>query len=442
MVKKRTLVKIISFLSAAILTAVCFLIKEKSNSNKYLVMLENQYSNSFEQLNSSLNNITSALEKIVYATSAKKISSLSVEIFSEAELAKEALSNLPTGESGLSTVYKFLSQVGNYAISVSKNITSENTVTDAQRGELKILYDTAKTVTSAVNDAGIDFNTPDGWAQSVEEKLNGAVSEESLASSLTQLEENMTDYPTLIYDGPYSDHILESQPLMIINADECSKEDALLKAQSVLGDNFEIKFEDMQGGKIECYRFGNDSVSVAVSRYGGYAVYMRKNRTVGENLLSYEQALSRAKKFLEQMQITSMIDTYYYTDSGVCVINFAYLDGQTVCYTDLIKVGVAMDTGEIMLLETSGYLTNHTDRAFKVPEHTVDEAAEKISSDLEIEKTSMTLIPTDSGGEVRCYEFLCLSEENEEILVYINVQDLTEEQIYILIKTDGGSLVK
>lgn len=431
MVKKRTLVKIISFLSAAILTAVCFLIKEKSNSNKYLVMLENQYSNSFEQLNSSLNNITSALEKIVYATSAKKISSLSVEIFSEAELAKEALSNLPTGESGLSTVYKFLSQVGNYAISVSKNITSENTVTDAQRGELKILYDTAKTVTSAVNDAGIDFNTPDGWAQSVEEKLNGAVSEESLASSLTQLEENMTDYPTLIYDGPYSDHILESQPLMIINADECSKEDALLKAQSVLGDNFEIKFEDMQGGKIECYRFGNDSVSVAVSRYGGYAVYMRKNRTVGENLLSYEQALSRAKKFLEQMQITSMIDTYYYTDSGVCVINFAYLDGQTVCYTDLIKVGVAMDTGEIMLLETSGYLTNHTDRAFKVPEHTVDEAAERISSDLEIEKTSMTLIPTDSGGEVRCYEFLCLSEENEEILVYINVQDLTEEQIYI-----------
>lgn len=442
MVKKRTLVKIISFLSAAILTAVCFLIKEKSNSNKYLVMLENQYSNSFEQLNSSLNNITSALEKIVYATSAKKISSLSVEIFSEAELAKEALSNLPTGESGLSTVYKFLSQVGNYAISVSKNITSENTVTDAQRGELKILYDTAKTVTSAVNDAGIDFNTPDGWAQSVEEKLNGAVSEESLASSLTQLEENMTDYPTLIYDGPYSDHILESQPLMIINADECSKEDALLKAQSVLGDNFEIKFEDMQGGKIECYRFGNDSVSVAVSRYGGYAVYMRKNRTVGENLLSYEQALSRAKKFLEQMQITSMIDTYYYTDAGVCVINFAYLDGQTVCYTDLIKVGVAMDTGEIMLLETSGYLTNHTDRAFKVPEHTVDEAAERISSDLEIEKTSMTLIPTDSGGEVRCYEFLCLSEENEEILVYINVQDLTEEQIYILIKTDGGSLVK
>ena len=125
----------------------------------------------------------------------------------------------------------------------------------------------------------------------------------------------------------------------------------------------------------------------------------------------------------------------------MCVINFAYLDGQTICYTDLIKVGVAMDTGEIMLLETEGYLTNHTDRAFQVPAHTAEEAMEKISSDLEIEKTSMTLIPTDGGGEVRCYEFLCRSE-SEEILVYINVQTLEEEQLYILLKTDGGTLVK
>ena len=137
-----------------------------------------------------------------------------------------------------------------------------------------------------------------------------------------------------------------------------------------------------------------------------------------------------------------MTDTYYYTDNGVCVINFAYLDGQTVCYTDLIKVGISTDTGEVMLLETAGYLTNHTDRAFEVPEHTPEEASGKISSDLETEKITMALIPTDSGGEVRCYEFLCRSEDNREILVYINIHTLEEEQIYVLLKTDGGSLVK
>ena len=65
-----------------------------------------------------------------------------------------------------------------------------------------------------------------------------------------------------------------------------------------------------------------------------------------------------------------------------------------------------------------------------------------MSSELTIEKSAITLIPTDSGGEVRCYEFLCRNEENREILVYVNVKTLEQEQLYIVLKTDGGTLVK
>lgn len=442
MVKKQTVVKIVSVLSAAILAVGGFALKERSKSRKYLLMIENQYSRAFEQLNSSLNNIQMAIEKTVYVSSAKKMGSLSSEIFSEAELAKAALSELPTGDNDLSTIYRFLSQVGNYALSVAKNITSENTVTDKQREELKVLSSTAKMVTQVINDSGIEYNTPTEWAQVVENRLNNAVNQQGLATALTQLEENLADYPTLIYDGPYSDHILNKQPLMTSTAKEYSQTEALEVARRVAGENSSLAFEDMQSGKIECYRFTDNNINVTVSKSGGYVVYMRKNRAVGDSILSYEQALSKAENFLENMQLNNMIDTYFYTDNGVCVINFAYLDGQTICYTDLIKVGVAMDTGEIMLFETAGYLTNHTDRAFATPSHTSDEAMTKISSDLEIKEVAMTLIPTDAGGEVRCYEFLCSGDNDQEILVYINVQTLEEEQIYILLKTDGGTLVK
>lgn len=442
MIKKKTFIKTVSYMAAAFMALFGFFIKLKHKSNYYLNTVENMYSCSFEQLNSSINNISSSLEKMVYASSAKKISSLSAEIFSEAELAKTALSALPTSGADLSVLYKFLSQVGNYAASVSKSITSENSVSNTQREELKMLHDTAKSVSEVINDSSVEYNSPKNWAESVNNKLNGAVSPDSLASSLTQLEENMSDYPTLIYDGPYSDHILNKQPLMVSAAPEYSREQALKTAQKAVGENERIEFEDMQNGKIESYRFANKNLSIAVSRRGGYIVYMRKNRAVTNQLLSYEQALSKAKNFLSGMQITGMTDTYYYTDNGVCVINFAYLDGQTVCYTDLIKVGIAMDNGEVMLLETEGYLTNHTDRAFAVPAYTVEEANAKISSDLETEKTAIALIPTDSGKEVRCYEFLCRSAGDEEILVYINLNTLEEEQIYILLKTDGGALVK
>lgn len=442
MVKKVTFIKVIAFLMAIILIFLGIIIKQKGQNDYYFGTIKAQYSRAFEQLNSSLNSISIAMQKAVYVSSAKKMGALSAEIFSEAEIAKSALSELPIGEINISTIYRFLSQVGNYALSVAKNITSENSVTAQQKSELKILSDIAQIISQVINDNNIEYNTAEQWAQVVENKLHNVVSERGLATSLTQLEENLSDYPTLIYDGPYSDHILQKQPLMTAAAVEVSVNQALETALRAVGEDSSLKFENMQGGKIECYRFSDGNVSVAVSKNGGYVVYMRKNREVGQNILSYEQAIIKAKAFLDNMQIANMVDTYFYTDNGVCVINFAYLDGQTVCYTDLIKVGVAMDTGEIVLLETAGYLTNHTDRAFKTPAFTQEEAAEKINSDLEISQTSITLIPTDSGGEIRCYEFLCDGQENQEILVYINVLTLEEEQIFILLKSDGGTLVK
>ena len=439
--KKKTVVRIVSFMAAIILAIGGMYITEKSKSTTYLRVIENQYSEAMNQLGTSLNDISITLEKTQYVSSAKQISSFAAKLFSEAELAKNALSKLPAGENGLSTVYRFLSQVGNYALSVSKGVISGNEITATQRDELKMLSNTAKTVLQVINDSDVSFNNVQYWADAIEGKLESSLSSESLANSLTELEEDMSDYPTLIYDGPYSDHILEKEPLMLADASECSQTEALERAKKALG-GADLRYEDMQKGKIEAYRFANDNATVTVSKKGGFVVFMRKNRAVGDNLLSYDQALSKARKFLEGLDISSMVDTYYYTDGGVCVINFAYLDGQTICYTDLIKVGVAMDTGEIMMLETAGFLTNHTERAFEIPTHTPEEAQTMVSSDLQVEKTTITLIPTDGGSEARCFEFLCRTETGEEILVYINVKTLEDEQIYILLKTDGGTLVK
>ena len=66
---------------------------------------------------------------------------------------------------------------------------------------------------------------------------------------------------------------------------------------------------------------------------------MRKSRKIGDYVLEYRQALDKAKRYLEKMGMNSFGETYYFTDEGVCVISFAYLDGQTVCYTDLCKGG-------------------------------------------------------------------------------------------------------
>ena len=126
----------------------------------------------------------------------------------------------------------------------------------------------------------------------------------------------------------------------------------------------------------------------------------------------------------------------------MCVINFSLLQGSTVCYSDLIKVGVALDTFEIVFYEASGYIMNHKPRTLKVPVHTKEEAKKVISPHLKIKSTSLALIPSSGQNELYCFEFLCEGEQKEEILVYVNTETLIEEQIFILLKTDGGTLTK
>ena len=431
---RRNTVRVIAFSAALSLIFAGFAFKRRSELKSYRLQIQNGYSRSLEELLSGVNNISLILKKAEYTTSAKQLSNMAVQLLTEAENAKNALSRLPSGSGELTTLNRFLSQVGNYAMSVSKSLVdgAENT---EYAENIKQLKSTAEKISDAIGEADITYGTADKWAAELDRKIGESVPQESLAGALGTLEESLSDYPTLVYDGPYSDHILEKEPEMIKNADEVSESKALEKAAEITGLKAdELKFEEKASGKIAAYRFSGAGSVVTVSCRGGYPVYMRKTGKMGDFILEYRQALDKAKRYLEKIGLTGFTETYYFTDEGVCVINFAYQDGRTVCYTDLVKVGVA--------LETSGYLSNHTDRAFESPAVTIEKAAEKVNKKLKIRKTELTLIPTDAGGEVRCYEFLCETEDGQEILIYINAVTGEEERILILLKSDGGTLAK
>jgi len=440
-VKSKILIIITSVALAVILVLTVALIATNRKLNDYKLEAKTEFSKNLSELSSAMNNITLLLFKARHTSSAAAMSGFASELFSEAELAKNALGELPM-TSRPETLNRFLSQVGNYALSISKSVIRGEEMTSKQQENLKTLFDTAVTVADAVSLSDTTYNNSEYWAKEVENELS-SVENSALADSLTELEENLTDYPTLIYDGPYSDHIINKLPIFLENKAEVSKETALKTATELLaGSATELKFSAEENGKIATYRFSDTDIDISISKKGSYPVYYSKNRTVNENNIEYQSALEKAKAFLEKAGYKSMRETYYFTDGGVTVFNFAFLDGQTLCYTDLVKVGVALDNGEIVFLEASGYLYNHTERAFKTPTYTSEQALEKLNKVLVVKDSKITLIPTSGGAEKRCYEFLCEGDDKKEILVYINVNTLEEEQIFILLKTDGGTLVK
>jgi len=61
-----------------------------------------------------------------------------------------------------------------------------------------------------------------------------------------------------------------------------------------------------------------------------------------------------------------MVDTYYLKEDNTAIINYAYKQGDVVVYPDLIKVKIALDNGEVIGFESKGYLSNHTERIFRL----------------------------------------------------------------------------
>ena len=182
-----------------------------------------------------------------------------------------------------------------------------------------------------------------------------------------------------------------------------------------------------------------ETINISISKKGGHIVFMNSNRDVNSEIISQEEADKKGKEFLESKGFNNMKETYYLKQEGIVTINYAYSQNNTVMYPDLIKVKVALDNGEVLGIETTGYLNNHTERNISNIKITKEEAKKNLNKDLQIESEGMAVIPTEWKTEILCYEFKG-KVDDREFLVYINAETGDEEDILIVYNTPNGVL--
>lgn len=439
---KRAVVRIVSFSVAVVLSVVTLAFFTTKRMSDYQTQIGYTYSMNLEELDGSLYNIGIALQKSLYASSATQLSNLAVELCTESTVAKNALSQLPFSSDELAGVNKLLSQVGDYTLYLSRKVIRGGTVEDDDRENLHALSKAAQSVSQSVNAVRAEYDKDGVWDSEIAQSLNQSA-ENGISEQLTGLEELLTDYPTLQYDGPFSDHMLNGEMKLLKGEVELSADDALKKAGQILGlDVSNFTKEADTAGNVPCYNFTDGEMSFSVTKQGGFVMYMRKFREIKEQTITYEQAVEKAEEYLKKHSKQTFVTTYYFADEGICTVNLAYKEGATICYPDLIKIGVALDNGEIVLVEAGGYIANHHTRTISTPKYSVNDAREKLSKALKINDVNRCIIPTDGKQEKHCYEFQCTGIDGEELLVYVNTQNLEEEQILLLLKTDGGTLTK
>ena len=264
--------------------------------------------------------------------------------------------------------------------------------------------------------------------------------------SFNNMSENFHEYSGLIYDGAFSEHLTNSQKIGLTGND-IDEQEALKKAEDFIGkENIQKieKFGLAQNANIAAYNFSiktnkNENISLAITQKGGHVVYMNSNRDVNSEILQYDEVNKIGKNFLNDKGFPNMKETYYMKQNGFITINYAYVQENVVIYPDLIKLKIALDDGEILGMETTGYLNNHKKRDINTIKITMEEAKNKINKDLQISSQGLAIIPTKWQTEILCYEFKGKIDDTD-FLVYINCENGKEQDILVIKDTPDGVL--
>lgn len=440
-ISKRGLVRLVSFVLAIALVLSLLAWNAYGDARQSRRALEYRYMQSVSDLTTYVQNIDSDLEKAMYAKTPAMLTNLSTKLWREAGYAKESLDSLPISYLELQNTNKFLSQVGDYCVSLSREFEKGNQITAEQRANLLKLSeycDTMLTEVLAVNDG---IQTGSISLTEVREEVGGAPAPASVAEGFSEFEEGFTAYPSLIYDGPFSDHIMERQPEKLKGAAEVSRADALKKASKVSGiAQSQLKEGGDEEGKMPSYAFTADGTDISITKQGGYLSYLLRSRTIETRKLSVSDALKKAQEYLDGLGVQSLRVTYYEITGNLMTINYAYTQDGVLMYTDLVKVSIALDNGEVMAFDARGFLTNSHQRDGLTPKLTKEQARSSVSELLTIDKVQLCVIPSSGLNEVLCWEFKCKADDGQDVLVYVNANTGAEEQILILIISENGQL--
>ncbi len=397
------------------------------------------------ELDEYVASIDSTLSKGVYATTPPMILSLSTELWRLSNGAKIMLSQIPDENVDMSETNKFLSQLGELMMSFNRRAANGEELSEKDILLLKELSEYAGALHKSVS--ALRDGLFDGTVELIKERVNIISSKSDvipLAFSLENTKKAVTDFPSLIYDGPFSDHLDKKAAAFLNGKEEISKADAKKKCAEYMSvDEEKVDFLTDEDGTVSSYVFSADNATCAVTKKGGYLSYIISPEYAGEKVLGFDEAKKNAVKYLKKIGYENMKDTYHSESDGVCTINFAYEKDSVRCYPDLIKVSVSMSDGKILSVDARNYLLSHRERSFDGTDFSVfAEAEKKISPLLHVRNSRFAVIPTPSGDEKLCCEFHCADDGGQEVLVYIDVRTLNEADILLLLYSDNGVLTK
>lgn len=442
----------ISLIAAAFALSVGFAVQANFKANQYRRQLENRYTQAYYELSTAVSELNTALRKLQYSNTPSMFDALSADIYGKTVIAQTALGELPQSGAHLEQTSTFLARVGDYIVSLARSAAAGNDIYSDSHNILSQLAETSSLLSESLLDLQSDIASGTLSISSIvyaEEKVERQTKDGDAdpgGTSFQTIEADFPEIPTLIYDGPFSEHLSSSTPLALTGLTPVKRDEARSFAADFLGLRPEVLTAFDQGdGVLPTWGFtamiDGGEAYIEVTQIGCKVISLFSSRVVADSNISIEDALDLAAQFLDHHGYKDMQESYYFNQGNVLTVNYAPKQDNVLCYPDLVKVSVALDNGRVVGFEGHGWIMNHTDRSLPPVAISAEKAAAVLSPDLEVLSTQLAIIPTGGKYEVLCHEFKCRSADNDNIIVYINCETGNEEQIFLLLEGENGTLV-
>jgi spore germination protein len=449
--RKKTMIITASYTLTALVLLAGIAWSNYRKAQAYELQLQNTYQHAFAELVSSVGELDAALQKTLYANTPAMLGSVCTEVYGKALSAQYALSELPLSGFKLQEMSGFVTRAGDYAFVLSRKAGAGEMAGEDDHGNLVKLSEAATVLASNLNQLMADAGSGNMTAEKLDEmtdeasRLPGRLTPGFLENSLSAMEEEFPETPSLIYDGPFSSHILGMTPKMLEGKVDLTQEEALASAADFMDLNpKKIKYSGERAGNLPVYMFyanaDGGTVSIEISKKGGYVVDAFNSRIVEQAVMNAKDASNLAQRYLQKKGYKSMTKSYEIVDGNTLVVNFAYKSAGVICYPDLLKVYVALDNGKIVGFEAQGYIMNHVKRDIPAVEVSEADAKSKVSPHLTVLSHELAVIPTTGKNEVFCHEFKCENGDGSHYIVYVNAVTGAEEKILILLEDENGTL--
>lgn len=372
------------------------------------------------------------LQKLLIASGASQSAQLLGETALLAQHVEAGLSRLPLGMETAADAMKFAGQMGDYVMTLAAQVSGGSMLTTADENQIEGLLSACQGLNAHLTNMGEQiYNEPD--------KISGSDASGIWPDKET-VGENGIEYPSLIYDGPFSDGRTDGAPKGL-TGERITREQARQAAARYAGTTPErVRDAADSGGRFEAFGFTAETdfgnLSVQVTGQGGHLLWMMPESAAYEPKITQADCLRAAQVYLADMGFGEMERCFVQEYDGMVVANFVSVQDGVLLYPDQVKLQISRASGTVVGAECSQYLTNHGRRHGLEPALSAQQAQLALSERLDVQDNRLCVIPTDAGEKL-CWEFRG-AFSGAQYYVYVDARNGEALEILRVAQTENG----